>query len=96
MAVVTEQARAVGVTAVPTPVSDDNSDSWFLHQFLFSSFAFISGVGFDSGDGRVFSLDSKAMRKVTDSDDLVVVVEGSTAGQGVDIVVGGRILIKEA
>ena len=96
LAVVTDQARAVGVTAVPTPVSDDNSDSWFVHQFLFSSFAFISGVGFDSGDGRNYTIDSKAMRKVTDSDDVVVVVEGSTVGDGLQIIVGGRVLIKEA
>jgi hypothetical protein len=33
LAVVTDQAVGIGVTAVPTPITDLSSDSWFLHRF---------------------------------------------------------------
>ena len=31
MAVVSDQAVAIGVTAVPTPITDMGSDLWFVH-----------------------------------------------------------------
>ena len=34
MGVVTEQATAVGVSAVPTPITDLGSDEFFVHQLF--------------------------------------------------------------
>ena len=96
LAVVTEQAQAIGITAIPTPAIDADSDQWFVHQWLMNSLLFVSGVGVDGNDGYHYSIDSKAMRKVSDSDEVVVVAEGSAASQGMDIIIAGRILIKEA
>ena len=33
MAVVSDQASAVGVTAVPTPTTENSSDLWFVYEF---------------------------------------------------------------
>jgi len=45
--VVSDQALLIGVTALPTPITDLGSDLWFLHQWLTSSFTLLSSVGSD-------------------------------------------------
>ena len=96
MCVVSDQAQAIGVTAVPTPDTDLGSDLWFLHQFMFRDFAFGSAVGFDSG-AQSRSIESKAMRKVNDDQDVLLVGElvANAAGTGFVVLIGGRVLIKE-
>ena len=95
MAVVTEQAVAVGVTAVPTPATDMGSDSFFLHQMVLGFFAFTTGAAYiESGKGMEF--DSKAMRRVEDGSDIITVIETpSTVGSGI-VQFGARMLIKVA
>ena len=94
--VVSEQAATVGVTAVPTPVSDAGSDLWYVHSPLISNFHFVSGAGFDSDAGHVYTVDSKAMRKVNEDQELLGVVEQEvTPSQGCIISGFGRMLIKE-
>ena len=93
IAVVSEQAEAIGVTAVPTPISDLNSDLWLLHKLLFNQLSFGSAVGFESQAGRLVSIDSKAMRKVNNDQEIVVMIE--TQGAGAAVTIGGRLLIKE-
>jgi len=93
MAVVSEQAAAIGVTAVPTPETDRQSDLWFVYETGMGQFLFDDATG-----SQEFSLakdyDSKAMRKVEDGQDIVIVVENSGLGTGVSIAVSGRMLIK--
>ena len=95
-AVVSEQASAIGVTAVPTPTVDSNFDLWFIYEFILGRFDFGTAVGFtDVGIERI--IDSKAMRKVEDGQDLVGVVEGPSSTAGADgSVIGGfvRHLVK--
>jgi len=93
VAVVSDQAVAIGAAAVPTPITDIESDLWLVHQLLFSSFAFITAAGFDQRIEQ-YAIDSKAMRKVEDGEDVVVVGELSSAGGGFNMFVGGRILVK--
>ncbi len=79
--VVSDQAVAVGITAVPTPTTDSSSDLWFVYEFILGELAFGTNVGFtDVGIERI--IDSKAMRKVEEGQDLVSVVEGPGAGGG--------------
>ena len=94
MAIVSDQASAVGVTAVPTPITDMASDFWFVHQLMFSSFVFADATGFDSQGMTNHTIDSKAMRKVDIGQDLVVVGELSAQGQGFTLTLGGRMLVK--
>ena len=96
LAVVSDQAVAVGVTAVPTPVDDIGSDLFLLHSIFHGGFGFLSSVGFDSVRGVQVDVDSKAMRRVNDDQDMVVVFESTTVGDGVQIISMGRMLIKES
>ncbi len=91
MSVVTNQATLVGVTAVPTPLTDKGSDMFFVYEQVISRF--------QQGDatGQMLNMtsiqyDSKAMRRVNDDQDLAVVVENEL--NGCVIVHSGRMLIK--
>ena len=61
-AVVSDQAVAVGVTAVPTPASDLGSDLWFLIDQWIGRFDFV-GTGTARQSLNQLTLDSKAMPK---------------------------------
>ncbi len=95
LAVVSDQASAIGVTAVPTPFTDLGSDLFFVHHSVAGRFQFISGVGIGNGVGGIFEhVDSKAMRRVNDDQDMIVVGENSGLSAGTDQLISGRILIK--
>ena len=93
LAVVSDQAVAVGITAVPTTLTEAGSSLWFMHRFLFgeenSLFNLLKPT-------PTWALDSKAMRKVEVGSDLVVVGENGNVGGsgGIITTVAGRILIK--
>ena len=92
MAVVSDQAVAVGVTAVPTPITDLGSDLWFLNEIFMAD---ESNLTDRTKGGTVAAIDSKAMRKVDVGQDLVIVGELSSAtSSGFELFVGGRILVK--
>jgi len=74
MCVVSDQASAIGVTAVPTPDTDQDSDAWFVHEMVAGSFGFITGIG-ALELGQTHYYDSKAMRKVEDGFDVVQTME---------------------
>jgi len=92
--VVSEQANAIGVTAVPTPVTDQESDLWLLYDALFGDFSFGDATGFQNEAQNQRALDSKAARKVQDGEDVIVVHEGTGLGGGSQSIVTGRMLIK--
>ena len=93
MAVVSVQSSAIGVTAVPTPINDAASDLFFLHQYFMINTLVSTSAGFEVPAGINKSLDSKAMRKVNDDQDIILTIEGSVDGCVVDI--AGRFLVKE-
>ena len=95
MAVVSDQASAIGVTAVPTPVTDLESDAWYLHQWLQNSFVFATASGFQDGGVMQVDFDSKAMRRVEDGFDNILTVEApSVTSDGLFVTVMGRQLLK--
>ncbi len=95
MAVVSAQASAAGVGSIPTPLTELSSDLWYVHQMLINDWAFITGAGFDGRAGYQYQIDSKAMRKVEDGEDIVIVGEADLAlGSGVVVRMGGRMLVK--
>ena len=79
MCVVSEDAFAAGVASIPGPFSDASSDLWMVHQYVVSDMIFGTAVGFDSMGGRSYEIDSKAMRKVSEEERLVVVFENGAA-----------------
>ena len=94
LAVVSDESVAVGVTAVPTPMSSMGSDFWFVHEISLNQFVVKTSVGFTSPTGRFVKIDSKAMRKVDIGQDIVVVIENGATSEGTANVIGGRMLIK--
>ena len=93
-AVVSDQAQAIGVTAVPTPFTELGSDLWYVHEVLSGAFVFISGIGVQSPAVVRKDVDSKAMRKVEDGQTMIWVVENSGLSSGSISALAGRVLIK--
>ena len=93
--VVSEAAAAAGVASIPTPFTELDSDFWFLHQIIMAEFTFASGVGFDADGGKTVTIDSKAMRKVNNDEQVAIVAQGDfTVGSGFAVTMAGRMLIK--
>ena len=94
-AVVTDQAAAIGVTAVPTPSIDAGSDSWLLYERIMGTFEFGDATGFQTAGGVQKEFDSRAMRKVEDGSQLVFVIEnGAVTAAGCIARTFARVLIK--
>ena len=92
--VVSDQAQAAGIAALPTPFTEIGSDFWMLHKVMMSTFLFLTAIGVEEPAGQYAEIDSKAMRKVNDAEDFLVIAE-SGAGGGVTATFAGRMLIKE-
>ncbi len=90
-AVVSDQASAIGVTAVPTPVTDAGSDAWLLYTILFNNATNLTDLVVGQ---KYFEVDSRAMRKVEDGQDLVLVTEVAATSNGTVLNSSGRFLIK--
>jgi len=93
--VVTDQASAIGVTAVPTPFTEPASD-WHVYETLGNRFVLSSAVGIDAGATMNVNYDSKAMRKVDLGEDLLQILETGPTGltEGVIIQEFHRVLLK--
>ena len=89
--VVTEVASAGGIGNVPTPITEANSD-FFVYQPLISELRVIGSAAINFTDGN-HVVDSKAMRKVGDADDIVFTVENRSA-VGAELAIEGRLLVK--
>ena len=92
LCVVSDQALAIGVSAVPTPVTDAFSDLFFVYQEIMTK-----GDATAAGQiGEMVQYDSRAMRKVSDDQDVIVVLESQLAAltDGTITRHHGRMLIK--
>jgi len=91
IAIVTAQAFGVGISALPTPITEANWDGWLWHQ-MFSLRCNEANTDFKR---QVFEIDSKAMRKVGFEEVCYMVVEVDEIGDAIMEVTGGsRILMK--
>ena len=95
MCVVTDQAFAIGVTAVPTPITDADSDVWIMHQYWNAPVNASTDIGF-SNISQIFAFDSKAMRKVPEGSRLIWVVENASSAFAALFVLEFAVLIKLA
>ena len=89
LAVVSDQAFAVGVTAIPGPLAEDNWDGWFYHRYVhIAAGGPIVAANVSLEPGQVnstsaavrFEVDGKAMRKVKEGDSIVTILEATLAG----------------
>jgi len=89
MAVVGDQATALGVTALPDPVNEGDSDLWFVHRYFAGNNTVAIGNSVVQMD-----LDSKAMRKVEQGQDFFSILRNASATTGFDFWLSFRMLIK--
>jgi len=91
-AVVSDDASAIGITAVPTPITDQASNLWFVYEEIPWSWRIVT-----SGAGKTVThqaFDSKGMRKVEVGQDIVNVVENNSSAFGCEFSVDSRLLVK--
>ena len=96
LGIVTNDAFAVGVTAVPSPIDDIDWDGWYWHQLvhLFEAVG-VSDDGITT-NARI-QIDSKAMRKIGVNETAFMVIEGAEVGTSVVAAFGlTRMLLKLA
>ena len=93
-AVVRQSAIAAGIASLPTPFTELGDDGWWLHHIITSRFEFVTGTGFNPDAGIFEHVDSKAMRRVSDGENIVMILENSSLGGGSDNLTAGRVLIK--
>ncbi len=94
IAVVTQQAVSVGITAIPHPGTDAAWGGWVYHTYLHARFQIGSAVGFQGNFATQIEIDSKGMRKVDEDERLVVVVENMNPSHGFVIANSERFLSK--
>ena len=95
LCVVSNQAVAIGVTAIPTPYTDAESDLWVQHAFWAAPFSFVTGGGIANVSVDI-DMTSKAMRKVSPDETLCLVIENGNSGQGCFYRLDVRVLSKVA
>ena len=93
MCVVSDQAAAIGVTAIPTPITDAESDMFFVHEYFAQRFVVGDATGLNQDGLSRTSFDSKAMRKVNPDETICVVVENAFS-VGLIFLVQFRMLLK--
>ncbi len=93
-AIVSEQAIAIGVTAIPTPITDLDSDMWFVYERLMMSMQLSATASSWAPSNVERRIDSKAMRKVEEGEGLVGVVETGVSSAGVFVTVELSFLLK--
>jgi len=88
--VVSEKAVATGFVAVPDPVTEVDSDEWFLYQALSGPTA----TALTNNGVEQVHFDSRAQRKVQDGEDIVFMVANPNAVDGARFWFQFRVLVK--
>ena len=88
--VVSEKAVTTGATAIPDPVTEVDSDEWFLYQTL----AGPQATSIDGPPPSIVHFDSRAQRKVQDGEDIVWVLANPNTVDGLRFYLTFRMLIK--
>ena len=89
MIVVSADALAVGITALPSPGNDINSDGWFVWVPLLST---IKAGTSETDVGYHTVVDSKAQRVIHEGSVIVVVAENFSATAGLQLAFNFRLL----
>ncbi len=83
MIVVSEDAFATGIGAIPGPVSDIGNDGWFYWQAL------VQGADAVSHPGGIFNVDNKGKRIVREGSRIAIIGEGAASpATGAGLVTG--------
>ena len=91
MLIVSADALAVGITAIPSPGNDIANDSWFVWVPMLST---IKAADDTTDVGYHTIIDSKAQRVLTEGNVVVVVAENFHATAGLQVAVNFRMLTR--
>ncbi len=95
MMVANQNALTAGAASLLGPITNEDSDNWFMHQFWFGGLVFASAIGLHGSDMWYrFDFDSKAQRKLEDGDGLATMIENGSATHGCTFLMKFRILFK--
>ncbi len=92
MCVVSAEAVVAGITAIPTPFTDADWGGWFVWRSFSRRVEFNDATGVNLDAAWHFEIDSKAMRKITPNDVIVLIAESQ--GGAFTISTPVRMLIK--
>ncbi len=97
MMIVNDVAAGIGITAIPGPVTEAGDDGWFVWEPLvacsqMNPTATSSGIGSGSMAMCSFEFDSKAMRRVEEGFQMVMVVENASSSTGFKFAFGVSLL----
>jgi len=93
--IVSPDAIAAGAASVPGPYASPEWEGWFVHQFFAGITKVASAIGFNTMAPQ-YEINSKAMRKLDASSEIVVVVENASATDGLIFTMDFRMLLKES
>ena len=95
--IVTQNAAGIGITAIPTPIADIGWDGWLWYWTGGLSFGDLTAgsEGKQLGGFVRVVIDSKAMRKIRITDNLVAVIEVVETGVATMVAsLESRVLVK--
>ena len=93
MAIVSAQAFAIGVTAIPGPFDEAGWDGWLWHQY-YSQILDGTAASNTFQAFMQYEIDSKAMRKLRDDTNVVVVIIDNVGAVAVRVGIHFRMLVK--
>ena len=85
---ITDRALAVGITAIPDPVTEVSDDFWLLYV----PFSMSGAQGTVPNNSKEFMFDSRAKRLVEEGTQLAVVVANAHATHGLEFQLSMRLL----
>ncbi len=92
---VTDDAFAIGITAMPTPVTDMEDDIWLYHRFFSVHAGAVTATAALARISESWEVDSKAMRKTPQGTTLAAVFEATEVGTSIiDVTFQSRLLDK--
>ena len=94
MCVVSDPAIAIGVTAMPAPYTDLETELWYLWFPWLCDFRLTSTFVAEFNTLKRYDFDSKAMRKISEGESIAVLIENGSAADAVSFLMIFRILVK--
>jgi len=92
--IVSEDAFAIGITAIPSPGNDASNDGWIMWHSFVSPLIVYSVASVQHPAGTQMVIDSKAQRILREGSRLVFVLENTSALHGLNFAVQMRVLGK--
>ena len=88
--VVNDIAAALGVTAIPGPVTDNDDDGWFVYVPIVQKLVVATAVGLTESVRYLF--DSRAKRIIHDGTKVALMVENASSASVFNLTMGLRML----